>query len=82
MASLNANIFQVLFLVTFRDITAFKQPIVDDEKEVGGIGGISCILSILHFDYLNNLQIELHFVIKWLYSFICSKRQVLNPLKV
>ena len=30
---------QVLFLVTFRDITAFKQPIVDDDKEVGGIGG-------------------------------------------
>lgn len=34
-----SNVFQVLFLVTFRDITAFKQPIVDDEKEVGGIGG-------------------------------------------
>ena len=34
-----ANVVQVLFLVTFRDITAFKQPIVDDEKEVGGIGG-------------------------------------------
>merc|ERR1719328_125 len=31
----------VLFLVTFRDITAFKQPIVDDDKEVGGIGGLS-----------------------------------------
>ena len=28
----------VLFLCTFRDITALKQPIEDDAKEVGGIG--------------------------------------------
>ena len=28
----------VLFLCTFRDITALKQPIEDEAKEVGGIG--------------------------------------------
>ena len=28
----------VLFLCTFRDITALKQPIEDEAKEIGGIG--------------------------------------------
>lgn len=28
----------VLFLCTFRDITALKQPIEDDTKDIGGIG--------------------------------------------
>ena len=27
----------VLFLCTFRDIIAFKQPIEDESKEIGGI---------------------------------------------
>ena len=30
----------VLFLCTFRDITALKQPIEDEAKDVGGIGSV------------------------------------------
>ena len=31
----------VLFLCTFRDITALKQPIEDEAKDIGGIGSVS-----------------------------------------
>ena len=40
----------VLFLCTFRDITALKQPIEDEAKDIGGIGSVSTSAS--NEDYL------------------------------
>ena len=53
----------VLFLCTFRDITALKQPIEDDSKEIGGKEMLTkyLVVPLLELQTIFNINIVQYF---------------------